>query len=137
MEAPKLENLCVIDGVDKPITLQYICELFTVRHLFHVDNMETHIVFATDEKGNYCFFQPSQLPEYAGGYHCLSGGKFMDIHDSKDGVEFYFHENWASLIKDRADDLELAIRETLQDNLHLADGENCTLIKLKRAIGYE
>ena len=32
--------------------------------------------------------------------------------------------------------LETAIRETIEDNLHLADGENCTLIKLKRAIGY-
>ena len=29
--------------------------------------------------------------------------------------------------------LKKAIRETLDDNLHLADGENCTLIKLKRA----
>jgi hypothetical protein len=28
--------------------------------------------------------------------------------------------------------LKKAIRETLADNLHLADGENCTLIKLKR-----
>ena len=32
--------------------------------------------------------------------------------------------------------LKSAIRETIEDNLHLADGENCTLIKLKRAIGY-
>lgn len=32
--------------------------------------------------------------------------------------------------------LETAIRETIEDNLHLADGENCTLIKLKRAISY-
>jgi hypothetical protein len=32
--------------------------------------------------------------------------------------------------------LKAAIRETIEDNLHLADGENCTLIKLKRAIGY-
>ena len=32
--------------------------------------------------------------------------------------------------------LETAIRETIEDNLHLADGENCTLIKLKRAINY-
>lgn len=29
--------------------------------------------------------------------------------------------------------LKKAIRETLADNPHLADGENCTLIKLKRA----
>ncbi|WP_339678253.1 hypothetical protein [uncultured Zhongshania sp.] len=32
--------------------------------------------------------------------------------------------------------LETAIREVIEDNLHLADGEVCTLIKLKRAIGY-
>lgn len=32
--------------------------------------------------------------------------------------------------------LESAIYETIEDNLHLADGENCTLIKLKRAINY-
>jgi len=32
--------------------------------------------------------------------------------------------------------LERAIRETIEENLHLADGENCTLIKLKRAINY-
>ena len=31
--------------------------------------------------------------------------------------------------------LENAIRETLEDNLDLAGGDNCTLIKLKRAIG--
>lgn len=34
-------------------------------------------------------------------------------------------------------ELETAIRETIEDNLHLADGENCTLIKLKRAINYD
>ena len=32
--------------------------------------------------------------------------------------------------------LETAIRETIDENLHLADGEVCTLIKLKRAINY-
>lgn len=32
--------------------------------------------------------------------------------------------------------LETAIRETIEDNLHLADGDDCTLIKLKRAIDY-
>ena len=32
--------------------------------------------------------------------------------------------------------LETAILETIEENLHLADGEVCTLIKLKRAIGY-
>ena len=30
--------------------------------------------------------------------------------------------------------LRAAIKETLRDNAHLADGDNCTLIKLKRAM---
>lgn len=33
--------------------------------------------------------------------------------------------------------LETAIRETIEDNLHLADGEICTLSKLKMAIDYD
>lgn len=33
--------------------------------------------------------------------------------------------------------LETAIRETIEDNLDLADGDSCTLIKLKRAINYD
>ena len=33
--------------------------------------------------------------------------------------------------------LKKAIRETIEDNLHLADGDDCTLIKLKRAINYK
>ena len=32
------------------------------------------------------------------------------------------------------DRLYSAIKKTLDENLHLADGENCTLIDLKRAI---
>lgn len=32
------------------------------------------------------------------------------------------------------DRLRSAIEETLKDNAHLADGENCALIKLKRAM---
>jgi len=31
--------------------------------------------------------------------------------------------------------LEAAIKSTLDENGHLADGDNCTLIALKRAIG--
>jgi hypothetical protein len=33
--------------------------------------------------------------------------------------------------------LRKAILETIEENLHLADGEVCTLIKLKRAINYD
>lgn len=33
--------------------------------------------------------------------------------------------------------LKTAINETIENNLHLADGEICTLIKLKRAINYD
>jgi len=39
--------------------------------------------------------------------------------------------------KHRSEELELIIRETIEDNLDLADGENCTLINLKRAINYD
>lgn len=39
--------------------------------------------------------------------------------------------------KHRSEELELVIRETIEDNLDLSDGENCTLIKLKRAINYD
>jgi len=33
--------------------------------------------------------------------------------------------------------LELAIRTTIDENLHLADGDVCTLKRLKDAIGYD
>lgn len=36
---------------------------------------------------------------------------------------------------DEIDILRAAIRKTLDENGHLADGDNCTLIELKRAIG--
>ena len=36
-------------------------------------------------------------------------------------------------LADENQTLKQAIRETLDENLHLADGEVCTLIKLKRA----
>lgn len=35
------------------------------------------------------------------------------------------------------EELRAAIRETLMENLHLADGANCTLARLKDAIGFE
>ena len=36
----------------------------------------------------------------------------------------------------RIDDLERAIKDTLEENGHLADGDNCTLITLKRAVNW-
>lgn len=33
--------------------------------------------------------------------------------------------------------LKMAIRETIMENLHLADGENCTFKRLKDAIKFE
>ena len=33
--------------------------------------------------------------------------------------------------------IEAAIIETTEDNLHLADGDICTLIKLKKAVNYD
>lgn len=35
------------------------------------------------------------------------------------------------------DRLESAIRQTIMENLHLADGDVCTLKRLKDAIGFE
>ena len=32
--------------------------------------------------------------------------------------------------------LEAEVAQTLNENAHLADGDNCTLIRLKRAIGW-
>jgi hypothetical protein len=37
--------------------------------------------------------------------------------------------------KERIKHLESAIRKTLDDNRHLSDGDNCTLIDLKKALG--
>jgi hypothetical protein len=33
--------------------------------------------------------------------------------------------------------LRSAIKKTIESNLHLADGDTCTLIELKRAINYD
>jgi len=33
--------------------------------------------------------------------------------------------------------LRSAIKNTIESNLHLADGDNCRLIELKRAINYD
>lgn len=47
-------------------------------------------------------------------------------------------EGWQACaeLKDKEIDmLRAAIRKTLDENGHLADGDNCTLIDLKRAIG--
>lgn len=46
--------------------------------------------------------------------------------------------NFGNIIQDLTEENERlrdAIRKTLEANRHLADGEDCTLIDLKRAIG--
>lgn len=46
--------------------------------------------------------------------------------------------NFGNIIQDLTEEnerLRAAIRKTLEANRHLADGEDCTLIDLKRAIG--
>lgn len=40
-------------------------------------------------------------------------------------------------ICDLVEKLDQAILQTIQENLHLADGENCTLINLKKAIHHQ
>lgn len=42
-------------------------------------------------------------------------------------------EHAGKLVKQR-DELMAAIERQIEDNLHLADGENCTLITIKRAL---
>ena len=53
--------------------------------------------------------------------------------ESEDGVANACISEAAS----RISELTAGIREVLLDNLHLADGENCTLIKLKKLINFE
>lgn len=45
-------------------------------------------------------------------------------------------KTWKELeeAKQRIKHLESAIRKTIDDNRHLADGDNCTLIDLKKAL---
>lgn len=42
---------------------------------------------------------------------------------------------WSSTLRELRR-LEAEIAQTLNENAHLADGDNCTLIRLKRAIGW-
>jgi hypothetical protein len=46
-------------------------------------------------------------------------------------------EEWVTLARSLEDELAIlreAVAQTLRENAHLADGENCTLIRLKRAL---
>jgi hypothetical protein len=46
-------------------------------------------------------------------------------------------EEWVTLCRSLEDELAIlrqAVAQTLRENAHLADGENCTLIRLKRAL---
>ena len=46
-------------------------------------------------------------------------------------------EEWVDLARELEDELAAlrdAVAQTLRENAHLADGENCTLIRLKRAL---
>lgn len=48
--------------------------------------------------------------------------------------ELYDKAQETDVLRDRAKQLENAIRKTLDENRHLADGDNCTLIDLKKAL---
>ena len=46
-------------------------------------------------------------------------------------------EEWVKLCRSLEDELAAlrdAVAQTLRENAHLADGDNCTLIRLKRAL---
>ena len=57
--------------------------------------------------------------------------KLVDMQTSLAG-RTYFHSD--ASVEARVSELEAAIVKTLNENGHLADGENCTLIGLKRAM---
>lgn len=50
------------------------------------------------------------------------------MHDTYRGIE---------AMESERDKFRAAIQKTIDENGHLADGDNCTLIELKRAIGVE
>jgi hypothetical protein len=54
------------------------------------------------------------------------------LQEAHAALESLWREQRAEIIK-----LKAAIRQTLDENGHLADGDDCTLIHLKTAIGYE
>ncbi len=59
-----------------------------------------------------------------------------DLVDSIPSLVKEIREGRAALVEARAerDQLRAAINQTLSENGHLADGDNCTLIHLKRSI---
>ena len=57
--------------------------------------------------------------------------KIIDMQTALAG-RTYFHSD--SAVEQRIAELEAAIVKTLNENGHLADGDNCTLIDLKRAM---
>jgi hypothetical protein len=54
------------------------------------------------------------------------------LQEAHAALESQWREQRAEIARMRA-----AILQTLAENGHLADGDNCTLIRLKTAIGYE
>ena len=68
-------------------------------------------------------------------YKIFKSGEFKD-KDMSRAFNRAINPIAVSLLLEENEKLETAIRETIEDNLHLADGEVCTLIKLKRAINY-
>lgn len=66
------------------------------------------------------------------GFHCY----ITDCNGRKIGVAWGPHDEkvWTAALFAAAPDLLEAAVRTIEENLHLADGENCTLIHLKRAI---
>ena len=57
-----------------------------------------------------------------------NGNDIIHMNKNISILENFIHE---------AHQLEKAVNETIEENLHLADGDNCTLFKLKRAVSGE
>lgn len=65
--------------------------------------------------------------EYDGGFLKLTAGKNIV-------VDYRAIQTKIKELTEREAKLVAGIRKTINDNLHLADGENCTLIELKRTL---
>lgn len=62
--------------------------------------------------------------------------EITSTHDDvkREYTQDYTLEGMCVTLADEVEALRASIRQTLDDNRHLADGTNCTLIELKRAL---
>jgi hypothetical protein len=68
----------------------------------------------------------------------------MTFEEWREGEQWNDHCNPTDFAKaawdyqqKRIDELETVVKNTLEDNLDLTDGDNCTLYDLKKSIGWD